>query len=67
MIKETTKALVRIDNKVKMNNEQLQQVNADMYSIVAKVVLLENRFKKATERSSQAKTSQEIAFKLAPS
>ncbi|MFP6313451.1 hypothetical protein ACLGE0_00670 [Helicobacter pylori] len=50
-----------------MNNEQLQQVNADMYSIVAKVVLLENRFKKATERSSQAKTSQEIAFKLAPS
>ncbi|GAA8290135.1 hypothetical protein HpBT171_04340 [Helicobacter pylori] len=46
MIKETTKALVRIDNNVKMNNEQLQQANADIYTITAKGVLLENRLKK---------------------
>ncbi|WRD44538.1 hypothetical protein E5K45_07680 [Helicobacter pylori] len=45
MIKETTKALVRIDNKVKMNNENIQQSNADIYTIAAKVVLLENRLK----------------------
>ncbi|MDU9793335.1 hypothetical protein RGC27_05580 [Helicobacter pylori] len=43
MIKGLTKELVRIDNKVKIKNEQLQQVNADIYTITAKVVLLENR------------------------
>ncbi|GAA9146517.1 hypothetical protein BTM351_14170 [Helicobacter pylori] len=46
MIKETTKALVRINNKVKMNNENIQQSNADIYTITAKGVLLENRLKK---------------------
>ncbi|MFT2640986.1 hypothetical protein ACMWQJ_00580 [Helicobacter pylori] len=56
MIKETIKALVRINNNIKINNENIQQSNADIYTITAKVVLLENRLK-ATERSSQAKTS----------
>lgn len=55
MIKETTKALVRIDNKAKMNHEQLQQTNADMYSIVAKVVLLENRLKKLQQEVAKLK------------
>ncbi|WP_120840830.1 hypothetical protein [Helicobacter pylori] len=59
MIKEITKALVRIDNKVKINNEQLQQSNADMYSIVAKVVLLENRLK--TLQQEVSKLKKEIA------
>jgi hypothetical protein len=59
LIKEITKALVRIDNKVKINNEQLQQSNADMYSIVAKVVLLENRLK--TLQQEVSKLKKEIA------
>ncbi|GAA9478318.1 hypothetical protein HpHA294_15410 [Helicobacter pylori] len=46
MIKEIIKALVRINNKVKINNENIQQSNADIYTITAKVVLLENRLKK---------------------
>ncbi|GAA8842991.1 hypothetical protein DUHN55_05380 [Helicobacter pylori] len=41
MIKEITKALVRINNNVKINNENIQQSNADIYTITAKVVLLE--------------------------
>ncbi|WP_367691440.1 hypothetical protein E5P83_07555 [Helicobacter pylori] len=58
MIKEITKALVRIDNNVKINNENIQQSNADMYSIAAKVVLLENRLKtlqKEVAKLKQAK------------
>ncbi|GAA7781906.1 hypothetical protein VN0935_06010 [Helicobacter pylori] len=46
MIKEITKALVRINNNVKINNENIQQSNADIYTITAKVVLLENCLKK---------------------
>ncbi|WP_441753756.1 hypothetical protein [Helicobacter pylori] len=46
MIKEITKALVRINNNVNINNENIQQSNADIYAITAKVVLLENRLKK---------------------
>ncbi|WRC89889.1 hypothetical protein E5K79_07480 [Helicobacter pylori] len=53
MIKETTKALVRIDNKVKMNNENIQQSNVDIYTIAAKVVLLENRLKKLQKEVSK--------------
>ncbi|WQS25412.1 hypothetical protein KVE22_07685 [Helicobacter pylori] len=58
MIKEITKALVRINNNVKINNENIQQSNADMYSIAAKVVLLENRLKtlqKEVAKLKQAK------------
>ncbi|MGL2833088.1 hypothetical protein [Helicobacter pylori] len=55
MIKETTKALVRIDNKVKMNNENIQQSNADIYTIAAKVVLLENRLKKLQKEIAKLK------------
>lgn len=55
MIKETTKALVRIDNKVKMNNENIQQSNADIYTITAKVVLLENRLKKLQKEVAKLK------------
>ncbi|RKV56800.1 hypothetical protein [Helicobacter pylori] len=55
MIKEITKALVRIDNKVKINNEQLQQPNADNYIIAAKVVLLENRLKKLQKEVAKLK------------
>ncbi|GAA9050291.1 hypothetical protein HpHA188_15030 [Helicobacter pylori] len=46
MIKEITKVLVRINNNVKINNENIQQSNADIYTITAKVVFLENRLKK---------------------
>ncbi|GAA9591459.1 hypothetical protein HpHA63_06520 [Helicobacter pylori] len=38
-----------------MNNENIQQSNADMYSIVAKVVLLENRLKKLQQEIAQLK------------
>ncbi|MFP6262723.1 hypothetical protein ACLGDB_02525 [Helicobacter pylori] len=38
-----------------MNHEQLQQTNADMYSIVAKVVLLENRLKKLQQEVAKLK------------
>ncbi|WP_367749126.1 hypothetical protein [Helicobacter pylori] len=55
MIKEITKALVRINNNVKINNENIQQSNADMYSIVAKVVLLENRLKTLQKEVSKLK------------
>ncbi|WP_367708625.1 hypothetical protein [Helicobacter pylori] len=55
MIKETTKALVRIDNKVKINNENIQQSNADIYTITAKVVLLENRLKKLQKEVAKLK------------
>ncbi|WQX26285.1 hypothetical protein E5P65_07410 [Helicobacter pylori] len=55
MIKEITKALVRIDNNVKMENENIQQANADMYSIVAKVVLLENRLKTLQQEVTKLK------------
>ncbi|WP_120937865.1 hypothetical protein [Helicobacter pylori] len=55
MIKETTKALVRIDNKVKINNENIQQSNADIYTITAKVVLLENRLKKLQKQVAKLK------------
>ncbi|PUD06713.1 hypothetical protein C2S37_02325 [Helicobacter pylori] len=55
MIKEITKALVRINNNVKINNENIQQANADMYSIAAKVVLLENRLKTLQKEVSKLK------------
>ncbi|WRE21995.1 hypothetical protein KVE88_07265 [Helicobacter pylori] len=55
MIKETTKALVRIDNKVKINNENIQQSNADIYTIATKVVLLENRLKKLQQEVAKLK------------
>ncbi|MCQ2730102.1 hypothetical protein JT115_00735 [Helicobacter pylori] len=55
MIKEITKVLVRINNNVKINNENIQQANADMYSIVAKVVLLENRLKKLQKEIAKLK------------
>lgn len=55
MIKETTKALVRIDNNVKINNENIQQSNADIYTITAKVVLLENRLKKLHQELANLK------------
>ncbi|GAA9066271.1 hypothetical protein BTM356_00070 [Helicobacter pylori] len=58
MIKEITKALVRINNNVKINNENIQQSNVDIYTITAKVVLLENRLKKLqkeVEQLNQAK------------
>ncbi|WRE33250.1 hypothetical protein KVD69_07390 [Helicobacter pylori] len=58
MIKEITKALVRINNNVKINNENIQQSNADIYTITAKVVLLENRLKtlqKEVAKLKQAK------------
>ncbi|MFP6204323.1 hypothetical protein ACLGCI_02065 [Helicobacter pylori] len=38
-----------------MNHEQLQQTNADMYSIVAKVVLLENRLKTLQQEVAKLK------------
>ncbi|GAA8882112.1 hypothetical protein BTM175_08290 [Helicobacter pylori] len=58
MIKETIKALVRINNNVKINNENIQQSNADIYTITAKVVFLENRLKKLQKevaKQNQAK------------
>ncbi|GHR15671.1 hypothetical protein JP0092_01130 [Helicobacter pylori] len=45
MIKEITKALLRINNEVKINSENIQQSNADIYTITAKVISLENRLK----------------------
>ncbi|GAA7400867.1 hypothetical protein BD0140_10540 [Helicobacter pylori] len=44
-----------MDNNVKINNENIQQANADMYSIVAKVVLLENRIKKLQQEVTKLK------------
>ncbi|RVZ25732.1 hypothetical protein EC543_04140 [Helicobacter pylori] len=55
MIKEITKALVRINNNVKMENENIQQPNADNYIIAAKVVLLENRLKKLQKEVAKLK------------
>ncbi|GAA7034005.1 hypothetical protein ID0563_10350 [Helicobacter pylori] len=58
MIKEITKVLVRINNNVKINNENIQQSNADIYTITAKVVFLENRLKKLQKevaKQNQAK------------
>ncbi|GAA6796145.1 hypothetical protein HpCHC88_07680 [Helicobacter pylori] len=57
MIKEITKALVRINNKVKINNENIQQSNADIYTITAKVVLLENRLKKLQKEVAKLKNA----------
>ncbi|GAA9626958.1 hypothetical protein HpVa146_04860 [Helicobacter pylori] len=56
MIKEITKALVRINNNVKINNENIQQSNADIYTITAKVVLLENRLKKLQKEVAKLTT-----------
>ncbi len=55
MIKEIIKALARLDNNVKINNKNIQQANADIYPIVAKVVLLENRLKKLQQEIAQLK------------
>ncbi|GAA7789844.1 hypothetical protein JP0177_01380 [Helicobacter pylori] len=55
MIKEITKALVRINNNAKINNENMQQSNADIYTITAKVVLLENRLKKLQKEVAKLK------------
>ncbi|GHS08431.1 hypothetical protein VN1284_03510 [Helicobacter pylori] len=57
MIKEITKVLVRINNKVKINNENIQQSNADIYTITAKVVLLENRLKKLQKEVAKLKNA----------
>ncbi|GAA8928559.1 hypothetical protein SLK231_07090 [Helicobacter pylori] len=54
-IKEVMNAMVMMTNEIKKNHEQLQQANADMYSIVAKVVLLENRIKKLQKEVSKLK------------
>ncbi|GAA6803104.1 hypothetical protein HpEKA22_04430 [Helicobacter pylori] len=56
MIKEITKALVRINNKVKINHENIQQSNADIYTITAKVVFLENRLKKLQKELAKLTT-----------
>ncbi|WP_198514049.1 hypothetical protein [Helicobacter pylori] len=48
-------AMVMMTNEIKKNHEQLQQANADMYSIVAKVVLLENRIKKLQQEVAKLK------------
>ncbi|GAA8322359.1 hypothetical protein HpBT193_01140 [Helicobacter pylori] len=57
MIKETIKALVRINNNVKINNENMQQSNADIYTITAKVVFLENRLKKLQKEVAKLKNA----------
>ncbi|GAA9745397.1 hypothetical protein VN0142_09440 [Helicobacter pylori] len=57
MIKEITKALVRINNNVKINNENIQQSNADIYTITAKVVLLENCLKKLQKEVAKLKNA----------
>ncbi|WP_195833047.1 hypothetical protein [Helicobacter pylori] len=54
-IKEVMNAMVMMTNEIKKNHEQLQQANADMYSIVAKVVLLENRIKKLQQEVTKLK------------
>ncbi|MGL2580811.1 hypothetical protein ACQJ5D_02125 [Helicobacter pylori] len=46
-----------------MNNENIQQINADMYSIVAKVVLLENRIKKLQQEVAKLKQAKNQAKK----
>ncbi|WP_276146119.1 hypothetical protein [Helicobacter pylori] len=38
-----------------MNNANIQQSNADIYTIVAKVVLLENRLKKLQQEVAKLK------------
>lgn len=55
MIKEIIKALARLDNNVKINNENIQQSNADIYTITAKVVLLENRLKTLQQEVAKLK------------
>ncbi|GHP88442.1 hypothetical protein JP0052_00880 [Helicobacter pylori] len=57
MIKEITKALVRINNNVKINNENIQQSNVDIYTITAKVVFLENRLKKLQKEVAKLKNA----------
>ncbi|WP_232729401.1 hypothetical protein [Helicobacter pylori] len=54
-IKEVMNAMAMMTNEIKKNHEQLQQANADMYSIVAKVVLLENRIKKLQQEVTKLK------------
>ncbi|GAA7788074.1 hypothetical protein HpBT0224_04660 [Helicobacter pylori] len=55
MIKEITKALVRINNNVKINNANIQQSNADIYTITEKVGLLENCLKELQEEVAKLK------------
>ncbi|GAA7805994.1 hypothetical protein JP0180_03500 [Helicobacter pylori] len=55
MIKEITKALVRINNNAKINNENIHQSNADIYTITEKVLLLENRLKKLQKEVAKLK------------
>ncbi|MGL2659273.1 hypothetical protein ACQJ6P_00570 [Helicobacter pylori] len=38
-----------------MNNENIQQINVDIYTITAKVVLLENRIKKLQKEVAKLK------------
>ncbi|GAA7082823.1 hypothetical protein ID0203_01150 [Helicobacter pylori] len=57
LIKEMMKAIVRINNNVKMNNENMHQCNVDIYTLTAKVIELENSLKKLQKRMSQAKPS----------
>ncbi|WP_000409989.1 hypothetical protein [Helicobacter pylori] len=54
-IKEITKMIITTGKAVKMNEKQFDQLNADIYTLVSNVAVIDKRLKKLEQELAQLK------------
>ncbi|QQW96731.1 hypothetical protein HG558_04640 [Helicobacter pylori] len=54
-IKEITKMIITTGEAVKMNEKQFDQLNADIYTLVSNVAVIDKRLKKLEQELAQLK------------